>query len=163
MSVYQGPWNWTERRDWKRSGHGAWKPLELGAMIAGFALFWPVGLGVLIAKIGQRRERYEGDLFSYMRDKVMGGLPSDWRSAGERWTSSWGVGGGFGGMGSTGNLAFDEWRKAELDRLEAERRKLADAEREFAEHLERLRRARDREEFDRFMAEREGRNGTTSV
>lgn len=162
MSVYQGSCNWAERREWRRSGHGAWRPLELAAMIGGFAVFWPVGLGVLIAKIGQRRERYEGDLFSYVKEKIMGALP-DWQASGAGWSSNWGAGGGFGGPRSSGNSAFDDWRKSELERLEAERRKLADAEREFAEHLEKLRRARDREEFDRFMAERAERNGTTSV
>ena len=54
----------------------------------------------------------------------------------------------------TGNSAFDDWRSAELARLEEERQKLVQAERDFAEHLDKLRRARDREEFDRFMSER---------
>ena len=66
-------------------------------------------------------------------------------------------GGGFAArswrsFGSSGNRAFDEWRAGELGRLEEERRKLVAAEREFAEFLEQLRRARDREEFYRFMA-----------
>jgi hypothetical protein len=55
------------------------------------------------------------------------------------------------GMGSTGNRAFDEWRTTELARLEEERQKLVAAEREFAEFMENLRHARDREEFERFM------------
>jgi len=57
------------------------------------------------------------------------------------------------GMGSTGNRAFDEWRTTELARLEEERQKLVAAEREFAEFMENLRHARDREEFERFMDE----------
>ena len=61
---------------------------------------------------------------------------------------------------STGNVAFDEWRESELARLEAERRKLAEAERDFAQHIEELRRARDREEFESFMRARKG--GTAS-
>ena len=39
-------------------------------------------------------------------------------------------------MGSTGNRAFDEWRAAELARLEEERQKLVAAEHEFAEFME---------------------------
>ena len=58
---------------------------------------------------------------------------------------------------STGNMAFDEWRTAELARLDEERRKLDDAQREFAEYVEAIRRAKDREEFERFMAERRAR------
>ena len=51
-------------------------------------------------------------------------------------------------------IAFDEWKSAELARLEAERRKLEDAHREFSEFVEHIRRAKDREEFERFMNER---------
>ena len=59
-------------------------------------------------------------------------------------------------------------REVRLERLARLHRLLdADAEREFAEQLDRLRKARDREEFDRFMAERNARqsqnNGTTNV
>ena len=58
---------------------------------------------------------------------------------------------------STGNAAFDEWRTVELARLDEERRKLDDAQREFAEYVDAIRRAKDREEFERFMAERRAR------
>ena len=61
-------------------------------------------------------------------------------------------------MGSTGNRAFDEWRATELARLEEERQKLVAAEREFASYMENLRRAKDREEFDRFMSARGNAN-----
>ena len=56
-----------------------------------------------------------------------------------------------------GNAAFNEWRTAELSRLDEERRKLDEAQREFAEYSDAIRRAKDREEFDRFMAERRAR------
>ena len=62
-------------------------------------------------------------------------------------------------MRSTGNVAFDEWREGELARLEEERRKLAEAERDFAEHIDQLRRARDREEFESFMRGRKTGEG----
>ncbi len=48
---------------------------------------------------------------------------------------------------TSGNAAFDEYREETLKRLEKERA-------EFAEFLQRLRRARDKVEFDEFMAER---------
>jgi hypothetical protein len=47
---------------------------------------------------------------------------------------------------SSGNWAFDEYRADTLRRLEEEQR-------EFTEYLERLRRAKDKTEFDQFMAE----------
>jgi Protein of unknown function (DUF2852) len=65
-------------------------------------------------------------------------------------------------MGSTGNRAFDEWRAAELARLEEERQKLVAAEREFAEFMENLRHARDREEFERFMEVHRSQQGRPS-
>jgi hypothetical protein len=149
-TVDNGPWN-------QQQGHrrcSRWHPLELAAMIVGFIVFWPVGLAILFLKIAQKKEGYPGDLFSYARDKVAAkcqGLNASQTWCGG-WSGSWQRSGS--GMRATGNSAFDDWRNAELARLEEERRKLVQAEREFSEHLDRLRRARDREEFDRFMNER---------
>ena len=42
----------------------------------------------------------------------------------------------------------------ELARIEEERKKLETAQREFATYRDDLRRAKDREEFDRFMEQR---------
>jgi hypothetical protein len=58
---------------------------------------------------------------------------------------------------SSGNAAFDDWRDAELARLDEERKKLDEMRREFDQHMRDLRMARDREEFDRFMAESPGK------
>jgi hypothetical protein len=54
------------------------------------------------------------------------------------------------GASSSGNHAFDEYRSETLKRLE-------DEQREFKEFLERLRFAKDRAEFDQFMAGRRQR------
>jgi hypothetical protein len=51
---------------------------------------------------------------------------------------------------SSGNRAFDEYRTETLKRLEEEQR-------EFRDFLDRLRFAKDKTEFDQFMAERRGR------
>jgi len=51
---------------------------------------------------------------------------------------------------SSGNRAFDEYRTETLRRLE-------DEQREFRDFLERLRQAKDKAEFDQFMAERRNR------
>jgi Protein of unknown function (DUF2852) len=48
---------------------------------------------------------------------------------------------------SSGNRAFDEYKAETLKRL-------AEEQREFLAFLERLRHARDQDEFDRFMADR---------
>ncbi|MBV8851578.1 MAG: DUF2852 domain-containing protein [Methylobacteriaceae bacterium] len=151
MSAYTntidtGPWN--NNQGYRRCSR--WHPLELAAMIGGFIVFWPVGLAILFLKIAQKKEGYPGDLFAYARDKASAKWQG-WNGA-QTWSGGW-QSRGFG-MRATGNSAFDDWRNAELARLEEERRKLVQAEREFSEHLDRLRRARDREEFDRFMNER---------
>ena len=52
---------------------------------------------------------------------------------------------------------FDDWREAELARLEEERRKLDEMRHEFDEYLRELRRAKDQKEFDEFMASRNGK------
>jgi hypothetical protein len=58
---------------------------------------------------------------------------------------------GFGfGPPSSGNRAFDEYRTETLQRLEEEQR-------EFQEFLVRLRHAKDKEEFDAFMAQHRSR------
>jgi erythromycin esterase-like protein len=54
------------------------------------------------------------------------------------------------GPPSSGNRAFDEYRAETLKRLEEEQR-------EFQDFLGRLRFAKDRAEFDQFMAERRQR------
>jgi hypothetical protein len=53
---------------------------------------------------------------------------------------------------SSGNRAFDDYRAETLRRLEEEQR-------EFREFLERLRFAKDKTEFDQFMADRRNRMG----
>src|SRR5450759_5902756 len=53
---------------------------------------------------------------------------------------------GFGGPPSSGNRAFDEYRVETLRRLEEEQT-------EFKEFLDRLRHAKDKEEFDQFMSQ----------
>lgn len=60
-------------------------------------------------------------------------------------------GSGLSALRPTGNAAFDEYREETLQRLEEEAK-------EFQSFLQRLRKARDKAEFDQFMTER--RDGT---
>ena len=64
---------------------------------------------------------------------------------------------GFRGFGppSSGNRAFDEYRSDTLRRLE-------DEQKEFREFLDRLRHAKDKEEFDAFMAQHRTRPASPS-
>jgi hypothetical protein len=145
--------NW-QANDWRGTawrshscGWARWTPVELLAMVLGFIVFWPIGLAILAFKFWQRKTGYPGDLTTAAQEK--------WREARNAFHGSWG-GGGYAGR-TTGNFAFDEWRAAEIARLEEERRKLEEAHKEFAAFVENIRRAKDREEFERFMNERRNR------
>ena len=127
----------------KWGGMKRWSPWELGAMIAGLVIFWPLGLVAIFAKwkFGQM-----------WKGSATGAAPwagitmPEWGSWNRQWTGA--------GLAGSGNAAFDEYRQAQLERLEQERRRLEDEQREFRAFVERLRRAKDQDEFDRFMAER---------
>ena len=140
-----------------RGNRAPWHPVELVAMVLGFMMFWPVGLAILALKMWQRKSGETGDLASaarsaYSRSQDWAqGMAGSWNRGGPGWAQPQGFA---SGMGRTGNSAFDDWRASELAKLEEERKRLANAEREFADHIDGLRRARDREEFERFMAAR---------
>ncbi|SEG54449.1 DUF2852 domain-containing protein [Bosea lathyri] len=129
-------------------GRGAW----IAFAVLGFIVWWPLGLATLAFLFGSGRmgcgyagaDRYEHRM-SRLQDK-MERLRE--RMGGHRG----GFGSGFGGGGwhrgpSSGNAAFDEYRTETLRRLE-------DEQREFQDFLGRLRMARDKAEFDQFMADR---------
>jgi hypothetical protein len=156
-STYQPFSNDAGRPAWRGCGRGArWTPVEIVAMVLGFILFWPIGLAILGWKLWQRNSGYQGDIVSYAQekwDRHSRYSPSVYD--GDAWRSRWWGASRTSAMGLTGNTAFDDWRASELARLEEERRKLVQAEREFGAYIESLRRAKDREEFDRFMEQRQ--------
>jgi Protein of unknown function (DUF2852) len=147
-----GEWSGAQ---WRSSGGSRWSAFEIIAMVLGFIVFWPIGLAILGYKFWQRR--YGGpDLQTLATNKWQ-----DARTMMSSNSSSWVCGAvnraSRAYSAPTGNAAFNEWRTAELTRLDEERRKLDEAQREFAEYVDAIRRAKDREEFDRFMAERRPR------
>jgi hypothetical protein len=127
-------------------GKGAW----IALMVLGFWFFWPLGLAILafLSWSGRfRMWRHNG--------------PGRWyNSAGEKSGCGWGRRASADAGASSarpanpsGNRAFDEYREATLRRLEEEQK-------EFVEYLERLRHAKDKAEFDAFMADRRRRTET---
>jgi hypothetical protein len=109
-------------------------------MVIGFMVFWPLGLAMLAYIIwGDRLDGFKRDV-NGATDRFFGSC----RKAG-----SW-----KGHATRTGNVAFDDWRAKEFERLAEERRKLDETIAEFDEYARELRRAKDQEEFDRFMAAR---------
>jgi hypothetical protein len=125
--------------------------LEIAGIIMGFIFAWPLALAYLVWKMCGYPKYDEAKAF--FRDTFG-------RAADDLFNSRRAAG-GFAYAGS-GNAAFDEYRRSELERLEEERRKLDEEAREFRNFVEELKRAKDREEFDAFMARRRG-NGPTNV
>jgi hypothetical protein len=109
-------------------GYPAWIALTL----VGFIIWWPLGLIALGYLVGSGRLRHWTGCGAHHRQSRNQADPCGWWS--RRSTSS-------------GNWAFDEYRSETLRHLEEEQR-------EFKEFLDRLRHAKDKAEFDQFMAER---------
>jgi hypothetical protein len=129
-----------------------WSAVELATMIGGFIVFWPVGLVALGVKL------VKGEMWPGASESVSPWTAyRNWRekTGGQSFTGAFNSHSPvWGGYGATGNAAFDAYKKEQLDRLEAERRKLEDEQKAFADYLVKLRKAKDQDEFDRFMAER---------
>ena len=101
------------------------RPVWIVMTILGFMFFWPIGLAMV------------GYLFWSGKMRCSNSSNANWRS----WKTRSGL------YGSTGNQAFDDHRDETLRRLEEDAR-------EFRGFVDKLRRAKDKEEFDRFVAER---------
>jgi len=125
----------------------AWTPATIALMVIGFMVFWPLGLAMLAYIIwGDRLDGFKRDV-----NRATDGIFAGCRGRHARHRS----------YSRTGNVAFDDWREKELERLAEERRKLDETLSEFDEYMRELRRAKDQEEFDRFMDKRSKSTPTT--
>jgi hypothetical protein len=144
----QSPWGsqssgnqgWSPPPFWHPEGIS--RPFGIAAMVLGFALWWPVGLALLFfmifsGRLGCGRRRWA--------HAAQGQTGSTWQSCVPPW-ANW-CAGAERKPQTSGNHAFDEYRAETLRRLEEEQN-------EFSSFLERLRFAKDKAEFDQFMAER---------
>ena len=129
--------------------------------VLGFLWWWPIGLVLLGLFLGRGkfgswrhlsyagntpmfakdhgRDRWERKMTRLQEKMEMVRAKSDQFRGGRDWF----------GPATSGNRAFDDYRSETLKRLE-------DEQREFKDFLARLRFARDRSEFDQFMADRRG-------
>jgi hypothetical protein len=120
-----------------------WHPGWIAVTVLGFLIWWPIGLALLFFTLGSRKmgcwshERWANKM-ERMQYKM------------ERMRNRMDRGGFPFGPSSSGNRAFDEYRMETLRRLEEEQK-------EFREFLDRLRHAKDKEEFDLFMAQHRSR------
>ena len=125
------------------------KPAWIALIVLGFMVWWPIGLSVLAFTIwsGRMGCGYYGGHDRWQNKMERMQHKMDWmrsRMSGGPWSGGWNH------APSSGNRAFDEYRTDTLRRLEEEQR-------EFREFLDRLRFAKDKTEFDQFMAERRNR------
>lgn len=111
------------------------RPAWIALIILGFMAWWPAGLAFLAFFIGSGRMGCWKHGYGRWREDAerMAGSQGWWRQP-----------------QSSGNSAFDEYRTETLRRLEEEQR-------EFRDFLNRLRDAKDKAEFDQFMADRRNR------
>ena len=129
--------------------HSAWHPGWIIVTILGFIMWWPIGLALLFFTLGSRKmgcwnhqDRWANKMerMQYKMERM--------RNHMETWQA---YRNGFGfGPRSSGNRAFDEYRTDTLRRLEEEQT-------EFKNFLDRLRHAKDKEEFDAFMRQHRDR------
>lgn len=122
-----------------------WSPLTIGLMVLGFIVFPPLGFIVLAYIIW-------GEKFGGSAEKAQ----AYWNKGCGYMRNNKKQFGGFSREQTSGNAAFDDYRAEQLRRLDEERSRL-DAEIDaFHEYMANLRKAKDREEFDRFMRDRNG-------
>jgi hypothetical protein len=148
----------------------------IAVTVLSFVMFWPLGLIILGFLYGSGRmgcwhnhgdrgqgDGWRGDRWQRKMDRMQRGFErmqeglNRAQATAERWRGMWqqpGYQQGPGAQSSSGNRAFDEYRTETLRRLE-------DEQREFMEFLERLRHAKDKAEFDQFMAERRNMRDVT--
>ena len=129
--------------------------------VLGFLWWWPIGLLLLGLFLGRgkfgcwrhlsyvgERPMFDGDHGRDRWERKMTRLQEKMEKVRGRMDRV--RGGDWLGPATSGNRAFDDYRTETLKRLEEEQR-------EFKDFLARLRFARDRAEFDQFMAERRSR------
>lgn len=111
------------------------KPAWIALTVLGFMAWWPLGLAILAFTIGSGRMGCSGKRgFARWQEEGTEMFRGAFCRRGR-------------GFSSSGNNAFDEYREDTLRRLEEEQK-------EFRSFLDRLRQAKDKAEFDQFMAER---------
>src|ERR1700746_3205318 len=121
-----------------------WHSRCIAVTILGFIIWWPIGLALLFFTLGSRKmacwSHYDRDRWQNKMERMQYKMDR-MRDRMER------RGFGFGfGPPSSGNRAFDEYRMETLRRLEEDQA-------ELKKSLNRRRHAKDKEEFDQFMAQ----------
>ena len=118
------------------------KPAWIALMVVSFIIWWPIGLATLAFLLGSGRMGCGHGRMGWHERRER------WREMRDEWRAM--KYGDYSAVRSSGNSAFDDYRAETLRRLE-------DEQKEFSGFLDRLRRAKDKAEFDQFMSERGNR------
>lgn len=138
---------WRARGGRYQPGYG-WHPVNIAAMVLGFIIFFPIGLAILAWNIWSGRSGYgqhAGASFAGMGNYAMWAGAAPWSQTNRDLARH------------SGNSVFEDYKQATLERLEEERRRLVAEQEAFTDFLNDLRKAKDREELERFMRDREAR------
>ncbi len=116
------------------------RPAWIALTVVSFIIWWPIGLAAMAFLLwsGRMGCGCHGSMSWQERRERWREMRDEWRAMKR---------GDYGAVRSSGNAAFDDYRNETLKRLE-------DEQKEFTGFLDRLRRAKDKAEFDQFMAER---------
>ena len=139
--------NWEDRHP--HFFESTWHPGWIVLTVLGFIVWWPLGLALLFfytlgsrkmscGHFGENRWQDKLERLQWKMDRVRARMDAA------------GFGGGRGFNRSSGNRAFDDYKQDTLRRLEEEQA-------DFKTFLDRLRHAKDKAEFDQFMAEHRSR------
>ncbi|MGQ7845321.1 DUF2852 domain-containing protein [Granulosicoccus sp. 3-233] len=124
-------------RSWSRSADeagrsGRWTGVNIVAMVAGFVLFWPVGL-VILFWIYSGRDVQD----------LPGAVREQW---GRLFNGSKSV------QGESDNVVFNDYQQTQYDRIREIKEEIKSRAQRFSDFRMDARRRADQEEFDRFMA-----------
>lgn len=122
---------------------GGWTGMNLVAMILGFVVFWPLGLFMVFWICSGR----------HVRD-----IPA---AAQELWAK---VGGGAALRrdGGSDNVVFNDYQQTQFDRIREIKEEIRTRAERFAAFRADAKRRADEEEFNRFMNDAPGRDGSAS-
>ena len=116
---------------------GNWSPLNIGAMVFAFVLFWPIGLLVLYWNIKGRDAR---DLPGAVKEK----WSSLFRRNSHHNRSE--------KNSMSNNSVFDEFQQTQYDRIAEIKEEIKERARRFNEFRSDAKRRAEEEEFNKFMA-----------
>ena len=114
---------------------GNWSPLNIGAMVFGFVLFWPIGLLVLYWNIKGRDAR-----------DLPGAVKHKWSTLFNRNNTR------SENSSMSNNTVFDEFQQTQYDRIAEIKEEIKERAKRFSDFRADATRRAEEEEFNKFMA-----------